>query len=130
MRLCNLAVDDEFILNGVKFFVHDIPTFQIPQELLVKYERQKSNVEKKVSYVIDTLSVDGKEKTNQRLKWIKPVLLYDQARQGDMYAINSFHESYKEFLRGNESVTNFTKTELLIRIEKKTGKSKRQLQRY
>ena len=157
MRLCNLAVDDEFILNGVKFYVHDIkapnisfyredgdkkirelnymelisdPTFQIPQDMLAKYVRQKSNEEKKVSYVIDTLLKERKDITNQRLKWIKPVLLYDQAKQGDMYAINSFHESYKEFLKGNESVTDLTKTELLDRIEKKTGKSKRQLQRY
>jgi putative transposase len=157
MRLCNLAIDDEFILNGVKFYVHDIkapnisfyredgdkkireknymelisdPSFQIPKDRSAQYLVKENNLEKKVSYKIDTLTKERYEKTMLRLKWIKPVLLYNQVKQGDLYANNSFNELYKEYLKKNEKVDDLTKTELLEKVEKKWGISKRQLQRY
>lgn len=157
MRLFKLEIDDEFTLHGVKFYVHDIkapnifiyredgdrkireinymelitnPSFQIPGDKLAKYERQISKAEKKVSYVLDSLIEERRKKAIERQDWIKPVLLYDKAIQGDMYAINSFSELHRDYLNENESVTDLTKTKLLERIERKTGKSKRQLQRY
>lgn len=164
MKLHNpLAIDDEFYLNGVKFIVHDIqaptifyyredgdkkireigyisliedPTFKGPDEVMKRSAKIESNAEKKVTFMLDTLLPDRKSKTTQRLNFIKPLLLYDKAKQGDIYALNSFNEIFKEFLKGNETVAKLTKKELLERVSKKSkesgGKkiSPRQLERY
>lgn len=164
MKLHNpLATDDEFYLHGVKFFVHDIqtpniyyyledgdkkiremsyialisdPTFRGPESLMNKAAKIEANMEKKVTIMLDTLKPFREFKTKQRLNLIKPLLLYDKAIQGDMYALQSFNELYKDFLKKDETFADLTKTDLLERISdksKETGEkniSPRQLQRY
>jgi putative transposase len=86
--------------------------------------------------MIDTLSDERKLVTNQKLNLIKPLLVYDKAKRGDLYALNSFNELYKEFLQGNETFADLTQKVLLKRISEKSVKSgnkrisERQLQRY
>ncbi|KRE48405.1 Mu transposase C-terminal domain-containing protein [Paenibacillus sp. Soil724D2] len=164
MKLHNpLAIDDEFYLNGVKFIVHDIQapnifyyreegdkkireinyitlledlTFKGPDKVVKISAKNESNVEKKVTFMLDTLIPDRKRKTVLRLNLIKPILLYDKAKQGDMYALNSFNEIYKGYLKGNETITKLTKKELLARVSKNSKESgdkkisPRQLERY
>lgn len=164
MKLHNpLAIDDAFYLHGIKFFVHDIqapivyyyredgdkkiremnyitliedPTFKGSDELTKRSANIEASVEKKVTYMIDTLKPYMQLKTKQRLSLIKPLLLYDKANQGDMYALNSFNESYKEFYKNDETIVDLTKKELLSRISEKNNReskkkiSPRQLQRY
>lgn len=158
-----LAIDDEFYLHGVKFFVHDIhapniyyyredgdkkiremkyidlisdPSLKGPELVMKKSINVESKEIKKVTYMVDTLLPERREKTELKLKLIKPILLYDKAKQGDLYALHSFKEHYKEFLNPNESVVDLTKNELFERISKNSREtsgrkiSTRQLQRY
>ncbi|KRE69777.1 Mu transposase C-terminal domain-containing protein [Paenibacillus sp. Soil750] len=164
MKLHNpLAIDDEFYLNGVKFYVHDIQapnilyyredgdkklreinyislledsTFRGPDDVMRRAAKNETNVEKKVTFMLDTLIPDRKKKTILRLNLIKPILLYDKAKQGDLYALNSFNEIYKGYLNTNETIAKLTKKELLERVSKKSKErgekkiSPRQLERY
>ncbi|MGG1515532.1 Mu transposase C-terminal domain-containing protein [Paenibacillus oryzisoli] len=165
MKLHNpLAIDDEFYLNGVKFFVHDIkppsifyyredgdkkireisyisliedPTFKIADGAMQRSAKIQSNEEKKVSFMLDTLSPERKKKTFERLNLVKPLLLFDKIKQGDLYALNSFNEHYKSLLlKDNETIADITKKGLLERISGKSqelgGKKRgtRQLERY
>jgi putative transposase len=159
LRLCSLRIDDTFMWCGTKFIVHNIEppnilifkedgerkiskvdyytlinddTFEIISENHKRIDKKISKTESNQRSLLDTLPKNRKEMALKKLNWIKPILTFESAKSGDMYAAIAFSENYKKYLEEGETVQSINKKTLLKRIakDKDCGKSARQLERY
>ena len=79
---------------------------------------------------LDFLSNEKREKVSNKFQMIKPILLYEKVKQGDLIAIHVFNEKYQSLLMNEESIIQLSKEELIKRISSEFGKSSRQIKRY
>jgi putative transposase len=159
LRLCSLRIDDSFMWCGSKFIVHNIEppnilifkedgerkiskvnyyslinddSFELVSDSHKRIDKQISKAESNQRSLLDALPEERKKSTLKKLSWIKPILTYESAKSGDMYAAIAFNENYKKYLEEGETVQSINKKTLLKRIgeDKECGKSARQLERY
>lgn len=159
LRLCSLRIDDSFMWCGTRFIVHNIEppnvlifkedgerkiskvnyyslindeTFKIISENHRKLEKNIAKTELNQRSLLDTLKDDRKDLATKKLDWIKPILTFENAKRGDMYAVIAFNEHYKKYLNEGDTLQTLSKKELFKRIskDKDCGKSTRQLERY
>jgi hypothetical protein len=157
MSFLRLVVGDEFEWYGVKhtvfaveppniriqrldgtMVVSDIeyidlitsPSFKPLKNLRNKIIKQEDGVEKTLRSFVDNLTDKQREVVQRRFEMIKPVLLLEKIKQGDLKSVAVFNEYYSDLLSEGESITTFTKEKLLEKISGKYDKSIRQLKRY
>lgn len=159
LRLCSLRIDDSFMWCGTKFIVHSIEpphilifkedgerkiskvnyysiinddSFELISDKHIRVENQISKSESNQRSLLDALPKKRRELALKKLSWIKPILTYESAKSGDMYAAIAFSENYRKYLEEGETVQSISKKTLLERIakDKECGKSTRQLERY
>lgn len=154
-----LDVNDEFTYYGVKFSVHSFEgtdilimrqdgngdkvqkvsfyelitdqNFGLSLEKRRHIEREAKVLEKKFVSFYDTLPEEKKQKADEKLEKIKPILLYEKAKGGDLTAAVRFSEAYKNYIKKSErSLLEISKNELMARISKNKNISVSQLKRY
>ncbi|WP_307440033.1 Mu transposase C-terminal domain-containing protein [Paenibacillus sp. V4I3] len=125
--------DGERKISKVNYYslIND-DTFEIISESHKKVEKNIAKIESNQRSLLDTLPEDRQKLATKKLNWIKPILTFESAKSGDMYAVIAFNEHYKKYLKEGETVQTLSKKELLKRIseDKDCGKSTRQLERY
>jgi putative transposase len=94
----------------------------IERKILKKELNQRS--------LLDTLLEKRKEIALKKLSWIKPILTFEEAKNGDMYAALGFNEIYSKYLEEGETIESINQKILLKRLSNEIGKSTRQLERY
>ncbi|MFB5192247.1 Mu transposase C-terminal domain-containing protein [Alicyclobacillus fastidiosus] len=91
--------------------------------------------------VLDALTDKQREEVSRRFEMIKPLVVFDRLREGDLRAVYEFMSHYKGFLLENETLDDLTQIHLLERISQKyavpdeygivpKGTSVRSLKRY
>lgn len=152
MKLQQLKVNSELLLYGKKFTVIAIdppnvtlkrerdaeiltfdyanllsdPTFIPGKSMLNKADQSI----KKYYSVLDSLSEKLRLKVSERLKIIRPLIVLDEIKDGDVRAVYEFMEYYQELLMENETVYQITQQQIIDRIAKKVGISSRSIKRY
>jgi putative transposase len=139
MRVSSLKIDDEFTYYGVKYTVFSIdpPNISIQRvdgdkkvrevdylELItnpsfspnlsikkdIDSERKKHDSHHRA--FLDTLPDDKREKASERYEMIKPLLIFEKARNGDFLSSITFNGIYKEYLLEGEMITDLSKEQL------------------
>ncbi|WP_057776080.1 Mu transposase C-terminal domain-containing protein [Cytobacillus dafuensis] len=157
MSFLRLVVGDEFEWYGVKYAVFAVeppniriqrldgimvvtdigyidlitsPSFNPLKVLRNKIIKQEDGTETTLRSVVDNLTDKQKEVIQKRFEMIKPVLLLEKIKQGDLKSVAVFNEYYSDLLIEGECITTLTKEKLLEAIKAKYKKSVRQLKRY
>jgi hypothetical protein len=98
-------------------------------------------VESHYQAVLDGLTEQQREEVSRRFEVIKPLVIFDRVKEGDLRASYEFMAHYKEFLPEDGGLDSLTQTQLLQRISQKyalpdeygivpKGTSVRSLKRY
>lgn len=154
MNTISLKIDDTFEWCGSNFYVHDIqspnvfifkedgqrkiirinylslisdPTFKCYNRQAVRAD-QKQEVNRRA--LLDTLPEEIKKVVEKRFSMVAPILLYDEARTGNMYAAQSFNERFSDFFKQGENLKSLKRGTLIERIAEKFKFSERQIHRY
>ncbi|NMM62234.1 transposase [Clostridium sp. P21] len=80
--------------------------------------------------ILDSITEEKREIVSQKLEIIRPILVFEKAKSGDVKAICEFQEVYKEYLVEDKTIDKVTQGELIDCISKKYGKSTRTIKRY
>ncbi|MUK89318.1 DDE-type integrase/transposase/recombinase [Ornithinibacillus sp. L9] len=158
MKQFRLNVNDYFSYLGAKYYVHSIeppkllfmridhedkrvheieyiklitdPTFKPNNKAHKLLKKEEKKEEKRHRSILDSLSEKHRESVSEKFIMIKPILVYERAKDGDYVSILKFNDSYGDLIKDGEMVLDISKEELYKRLSDKYGKSKRQLQRY
>ncbi|WP_158299503.1 Mu transposase C-terminal domain-containing protein [Paenibacillus antri] len=157
MRTIRLQIDDEFEWQGAKFHVHAIEppnvliyreegerklvkvnylsvitdkTFKIDDKSYLHFKRKEAKEDVLTSALLDSLSDERRGQAFQKKAAILPILIYDEAKSGNMYSAQTFNEKFEYYFAPGEDLYSLKRKDLLERIAHKFGKSERQIQRY
>ncbi|WP_167357177.1 Mu transposase C-terminal domain-containing protein [Paenibacillus pectinilyticus] len=125
--------DGERKISKVNYYslIND-DSFELISDSHKRIDKQISKAESNQRSLVDALPDKRRELAFKKLSWIKPILTWENAKSGDMYAAIAFSENYKKYLKDGETVQSINKKTLIERISenKDCGKSTRQLERY
>lgn len=76
------------------------PSFRPGKLMLRQIERDDEHFQA----VLDALSEEKKSGVDWKLQMIKPLILFDRAKRGDLRATFQFSSHYREFLVGDETI--------------------------
>lgn len=158
MKLCQLKINDEFLYYGVRHLVFSInppnvliqrieegdrrvykinyyslisDSSFIPSDYINKRIKKVANQNSKNNLAyLDTLSEKKREIVSKRFEMIKPILMFENIKDGDLLSNFAFNDIYKNLLEKDESVLNLSKEKLYKRISERNNISTRQLKRY
>ncbi|MCU6794861.1 transposase family protein [Paenibacillus sp. WQ 127069] len=154
-----LRLDDEFMLQGIKHVIFSLdppnvkilrtdgkhqareitlaslfkdPTFELINTTKKNVIKEMKKEQKRHLAVLDTLTPNVRDLVSSRYEKIKPVILYEKVKEGDLLANITFHGLFKCYLRENETILDISKETLLKRIHEQDENklSPRQLKRY
>ncbi|MDF0728652.1 transposase family protein [Cytobacillus sp. S13-E01] len=157
MKLCQLKINDEFLYYGVRHSVFSIKppdvliqriegdkkvyevnyyslisdSSFIPSDYINKRINKEANKSNKNNLAyLDTLSEKKRDIVSKRFEMIKPILMFENIKEGDLLSSFAFKDIYKDFLEKDESILNLNKEKLYKRISERNNISTRQLKRY
>lgn len=158
MNQSRLKVSDEFFYLGAKYSVHSIEppkvfyirldqedkrileidfiqliteqSFKPSMKAEKRINKEIQKEESKHRSILDSLSEEDRKYVSDRFNMIKPMLVFERAKEGDYVSTLKFNDSYGEFLKEGETLHDISKEELYKRLSEKFGKSKRQIKRY
>jgi putative transposase len=79
---------------------------------------------------LDNLSDSKRNAVSKRYELIKPVIVLEKAKGGDIKAYYHFIENFKDYIKEKEEVAKISQKELIKRISQKQGLSVPTLYRY
>lgn len=148
MRINRIKINSEVIYLGLKYVVVSIdpPNVFIKRvdldgvSIMISYselvlnallvqENSNSLVYKNDSS-FDSLSDNKKDIAYKRTKIIKPILVLEAIKEGDIRAIYEFREYYSEFTNADEELSELKQEDLINRISEKNSISVRTIKRY
>lgn len=122
-------VDNRSITFNYFSLVTD-PYFQFIKKIgdIGKIELQKKDNE--FNAILDVISEKERSNGSKKYEMIRPLLLLDNIKDGDVLAGHLFSEVYSEYIEEGQNVENISKRSLYQKISKHFGKSVRQIERY
>ncbi|ULO07049.1 DDE-type integrase/transposase/recombinase [Paenibacillus sp. 19GGS1-52] len=100
------------------------PTY-VPGESLRKQKTVKLNIK-----ALATISEKKREEVSARFEMILPLILLDQIKEGNIRALNKFHDKFDYLSVPGEIINNMSQEALLERIINKQGVVRSTLLRY
>lgn len=91
------------------------PSFKPGKQMIKLLEQDES----KYRAVLESLSDKNRDEVSRRFEMIRPVLVWERAKQADVRQVHEFMSRYSEYLEGKQSLYELTQLELFERISKK-----------
>lgn len=102
------------------------PSFKAGSSMLKNIDKENKEYES----ILDSLSEKNRNKVYERYEMIKPILVLEKVKEGKFNSFYEFLDNYREFLHSGEEVEELKQTDLIERISKKYGVSKRTIERH
>ncbi|MBM6616189.1 hypothetical protein [Bacillus suaedaesalsae] len=145
MKLIQLKINDEFTYFGLKHSVFSIkppkiliqriegdrqvyeveylslvsdPSFSPSDVIKQKIRKESNKVQRNNTAYLDMLPENKREIVSKKYEMIKPILMLEKVKEGDLLSSITFKEVYKDLLKKEESLSNITKELLYNRISK------------
>lgn len=91
------------------------PSFRPSKSMIKEIEREETHYQA----VLDALTDEQRQEVSRRFDMIRPLIVFDRVKQGDIRASYEFMSHYKEFILETERLEDLTKGKLLERISRK-----------
>lgn len=101
-------------------------SFRPSKHLIKKIEKDKQTYYS----VLDNLSEKKREKVSTRLQIIRPLLLLERIKQGDLVSNIEFIENFSHFIKDRECLDRLTQEQLILNLAEHHNISKRSIHRY
>lgn len=79
---------------------------------------------------LSSLSEEKREQVSQRFELIRPILLLERVKEGDLRAATQFFDKYKKYLLDGELLDELNQETLIRRIINNTNKSRATIMRH
>jgi putative transposase len=125
ITLCKLSGDvSPIVINYFDLITN--PSFQPSKHLTKNLEKDKQDYYS----VLDNLSEKKRGKVSKRLQIIRPLVILERIKQGDLASNIEFIESYGHFINGRECLEKLTQEQLILNLAAHHSISKRSIHRY
>ncbi|HEY2492283.1 MAG TPA: hypothetical protein VGI33_05170 [Paenibacillus sp.] len=100
------------------------PTF-IPSSSMKKERNASASFD-----FLSRLREEKREEVSRRYEIIRPLLLLEKVKEGNLRSVTQFHDKYNDFLKNGEILDRLKQETLIQRITENSGKSRATIMRY